>query len=154
MASDLENAIRWIENAPPCILQFYPSNYHKASWWTNQIFDSILEEIKKGNQDAMKLGCQLIIDDPNKIPFGKIIKSNIGRALKAKANLIPENERQKIIKKVFSLIKAGIVPQEVKVYCKLIDKFGIEKYFEETEEINPANQYVQALKDYLLASPH
>jgi len=45
---NLENAIRWIENAPPCILQFYPSNSiaHKASWWTNKIFDNILEEIK------------------------------------------------------------------------------------------------------------
>jgi len=38
-----------------------------------------------------------------------------------------------------------IFPQEVKVYCKLIKTFGIEKYFDEIEQIDPANHYVQVV---------
>lgn len=104
MTKEIDNAINWIEGAGDLILPFYPKEQisHQVIW-ADCIFEKIRSAIKQGNIDAVKLGCQLIIDDP-KIPFGKAIKSSIARALKAQTVLIDVSLRDRIIRKTINKV--------------------------------------------------
>ena len=152
MENEVEIVFLWFESVKPDILQFYPTERidHRAIW-ASTVFRNIIRGIQEENELAIKLGCKLIIDDPFRIPFGKINKSKIGRALKTKASLIKTKDRKLIIKKVIKFLRNGIAPQEVKVYCKLIKKFGVEEFIKEISNIKTENKYVIQLKKYLLS---
>lgn len=149
--NDVEILFMWFEGVKNDIVKFYPNIKmdHKAIW-SSYVLRNLVSGIKEEDDLAIKLGCYFIIDDPFPIPFGKINKSNIGRALKSKALLIKETEKSIIIKKVIEFLEKGIAPQEVKVYCKLIKKLDLEEFVEDISNIKTENKYAIRLKKYLL----
>jgi hypothetical protein len=151
MENDVDILFMWFEGVKDDIVKFFPNITidHKAIW-ANDVLRNLVSGIKEEDDLAIKLACYLILDDPFPIPFGKINKSNIGRALKSKASLIKETDKPLIIKKVIEFLQKGIAPQEVKVYCKLIKKFDLEEFVEDISNIKTENKYAIRLKKYLL----
>lgn len=52
----------------------------------------IAQAIKQGDRSAVVLGYSLLMEDPH-LPFGKILKSNLARALKHHIELLTEHEK-------------------------------------------------------------
>lgn len=85
--------------------------------------DNIARHIKNGDREAARIGCQIIVRDPH-LPFGKLIKSGIARALKQRIELMSPVERADLVHKTTELLSLQFCPRETEDYCKLIKKFG------------------------------
>jgi hypothetical protein len=67
-------------------------------------------------------------NDPTWLPFGKLIKSNLARALKKVAPQITMTNRSKIITATVKLLQANHAPRELEDYAKLVKKFPSAEY--------------------------
>jgi hypothetical protein len=76
---------------------FFPKNEHEnPAVWLSQTFEQVRQAILAGDAAAVSLACELIEKDPM-LPFGKLIKSNMARALKKKVGLLVASERTQIL---------------------------------------------------------
>jgi len=125
-AEEIESLLEWINNHKNELEQYIPEGKieHEALWGSS-VIHKMTVDIKKGNEKAVKLACELIKDD-EKYPFGKILKSNIARALKHQVKLINPQEKQLIINTTKKLLTMRYSPRETEDYCKLVAKFKDE----------------------------
>ena len=87
-----------------------------------QVIDAITEAIKSGDQYAIDLGCEFVLE-LRKLPFGKILKSNILVALKQKTSCIGSTYKQQISSAAVELLSWQYPPREVREFCKLVQRF-------------------------------
>ena len=87
-----------------------------------QVIEAIIKAIKHGDLNAIELGCEFI-QETGKVPFGKILKSNILTALKQQTNYITQNYRQQLATTAVSLLSWEYPPREVRELCKLVQRF-------------------------------
>ena len=87
-----------------------------------QVIDAIIKAIKLGDLNAIELGCEFI-QETEKVPFGKILKSNILTALKQQTKYIAQNYRLKLATTAVNLLSWEYPPREVRELCKLVQRF-------------------------------
>lgn len=84
---------------------------------------NVVQAMKAGCLEAISIGIALILHDPH-LPFGKLIKSAIARALRQRRELLLEAEIAKLAGKTAELLNLPFCPRELEDYCHLIKQCG------------------------------
>ena len=116
----------------------------------SSIFDTLRTAIKNRDPVAVNLGCTLIVADP-RLPFGKLIKSGISRALRQRVDMVSVDNRLAIVQKTLELLGLPFAPREVEDYCKLVRAFDSEEWHHLLKDVNTKNEKAKSLLSYLAA---
>jgi len=123
MEENLNNLISWLEINEIKVSTYLPKNKVNHPVLDKiEIIDNIIKSIKKGDLNAIELGCDLTIY--NKLmPFGKALKCNIFNALKIQEQYINKQFREKLAKLAVKYLNVEYPPRETKELCRLLRKF-------------------------------
>ena len=116
---------------------------HNGRRWVHPVMHKVIEGIEADDPACIRLGIEFIHEDA-KFPFGKILKSNTALALR-RATLSGE-QKDRIRRRVFGLLRAGHIPHEYREYAKLVRKIGFDA--SEVPEVYAANPYAVRLRSY------
>lgn len=108
----------------------------------------VAQAIRAGDRSALILGYLVVMADPH-LPFGKIIKSNLARALKHHVELLTEEEKLTLADKTSRLLSLPFCPREVEDYCRLVKKMGRSIADRVVARSRPNNRKAQSLLAYL-----
>lgn len=108
--------------------------------------------IKRGERSAVDIGYRLIMQDPS-MPFGKLSKSTIARALKQRRELLTEHEKDALAGKTAKLLSLPFCPREVEDYCRLVKKLGTAQATVAANSATPLNDKARSLVAYLRDAP-
>lgn len=108
----------------------------------------VAQAIKQGDRSAVAIGYSLLMEDPH-LPFGKILKSNVARALKHHIELLNEHEKLGLAGKTAELLSLPFCPREAEDYCRLVKKMGRAVVSEAVIRSRPINEKAQSLLGYL-----
>jgi len=108
----------------------------------------IARAIREGDRSAIILGYRVVMADPH-LPFGKILKSNLARALKHHIELLTEDEKLELAGKTARLLSLPFCPREVEDYCRLVKKMGQSMADRVVAMSRPDNRKAQSLVAYL-----
>jgi hypothetical protein len=114
----------------------------------NAAVSKVAQAIKHGDRSAVAIGYSLLMEDPH-LPFGKILKSNIARALKHHIELLNEHEKLGLAGKTAELLSLQFCPREVEDYCRLVKKMGRAVVSEAVIRSRPINEKARSLLGYL-----
>ena len=113
---------------------------HDRRRWIYPVMDKVIEGIEQGDRACIEIGVEFIEED-ERFPFGRIIKSNTARALR-RAVLTPQ-QVERIRKRVVQMLIAEHIPREYREYAKLLRKVGLGDWWSLIEEqANRDNPYV------------
>jgi hypothetical protein len=115
--------------------------------WVYPVMEKVIHGIAEGDSACVRLGVEFIEEDA-KFPFGKTLKSNTARALR-RASLSDE-EKQRVRRRVFGLLRAGHIPREFREYAKLVRKIGFDA--SEVPEVDESNRYAARFRSYFEAA--
>ncbi len=116
----------WLARYPSLSLKFVTKakNRHPSLWYS-EVMSILEDEIRLRSDDAIRLGCLFIADDP-KTPFGKIHKRKILKLLKSHVDVIPGELRDRIRIIPDKFEDKPYKPQEYGDLIKLIEAFDID----------------------------
>lgn len=114
--------------------------------WIYPVMDEVIEGIKAGDPACARIGVEFIEEDA-KFPFGRILKSGTARALRRAT--LSDDEKQRIRRKVFDLLRRGIIPREFRDFAKLVRKIGFD--VSEVPKVPESNRYAVQFRAYFLA---
>jgi hypothetical protein len=110
-----------------------PSEHSKGDKrWVYPVMDRVIEGIRDGDLACAEIGVEFIEEDQS-FPFGRMLKSNTGRALRRVS--LTEEQKERIRKRIVLMLNAGYLPREFREYAKLGRKIGLGRWM---KEINPA----------------
>jgi len=133
----------------PRLRRFLPADGHEnPAIWVGQTFGLVKSAVASGDTQAISLACELIEQDP-KLPFGKLVKSDLARALKKQVSRVIASERRQVIAATAKLLNQDYAPRELEDYCKLIKKFPREEITLALADISPKNAKSVQLLSYL-----
>lgn len=92
------------------------------------------------------------MEDPH-LPFGKLIKSNLARALKQQLDLLMEDKKPALAGKTATLLSLPYCPREVEDYCRLVKKMGDRFADTAVAMSRPVNEKAHSLVAYLGMPP-
>jgi hypothetical protein len=115
--------------------------------WVYPVMEKVIAGIEADDSACVRLGIEFIEEDA-KFTFGKILKSNTARALR-RASLSDE-QRERIRRRVFGMLRAGHVPHEFREYAKLLKKIGFAAA--ELGEVPGTSPRVSRFRSYLQAA--
>jgi hypothetical protein len=92
-----------------------------AQRWVYPVMTKVIEGIEAGDPACVRIGIELIEEDA-KMPFGRILKSNTARALRRTS--LSDEQRGRIRRRVFAMLRAGKVGHEFREYAKLVRSIG------------------------------
>jgi hypothetical protein len=93
--------------------------------WIYPVMDSVIEGIEAGDLGCAELGIEFIQTNDS-FAFGKIIKSNVARALRRAT--LTEAQKERIRRRVIEMLEAGYLPREYVQYAKLGRKLGLREF--------------------------
>lgn len=102
--------------------------------WIYPVMDEVILGIEATDPACMALGIDLLESDAL-MPFGMTLKANTARALRRSELTEPQKER--IRRRVVSMLVAGIIPHEFREYIKLLKRVGFATYREQIEAETP-----------------
>jgi hypothetical protein len=108
----------------------------------------LTQAIRQRDRSAVILGYRLLMEDPH-LPFGKILKSNLARALKRHIELLTEQEKLGLAGKTAALLSLPFCPREVEDYCRLVRKMGKPMADHVIALVRPMNEKARSLLAYL-----
>jgi hypothetical protein len=111
--------------------------------WVYPVMNKVIEGIEAGDPACVRLGIEFIEEDA-KFPFGKILKSNTARALRRAS--LSEEQKERIRRRVFGMLRSANVPREFREYAKLVRKIGFD--LGELGDVPEENQYVAKFRSY------
>jgi hypothetical protein len=91
--------------------------------WVYPVMDKVIKGIEAGDAACVVIGIEFIEEDA-KFPFGRIVKSNTARALRRAS--LTDDQKFRIRRRVFSMLREGNVPHEYKEYAKLVGRIGFD----------------------------
>ncbi len=128
---------------------YFPQNgYENPAVWLSQTFDKVRKAIVSGDTAAVSIACELIEKDPM-LPFGKLIKSGLARALKKRNALLVASERSQILRATIKLLNQEYAPRELEDYCKLAKKLKGPEFHAALARAAPRNPKAERLLFYL-----
>ncbi len=111
--------------------------------WVYPVMEKVIEGIEQHDPACIRLGIEFMEED-GRFPFGRLLKSNTARALR-RAPLSDEH-RQRIRRRVFSMLREGKVPHEFREYAKLVRKIGFD--IAEMGKVPGTSQRVSRFRSY------
>jgi len=111
--------------------------------WVYPVMDQVIAGIEAGDAACVRLGIEFVEEDA-RFPFGKVLKSNTARALRRAS--LTEEQKRRIRRRVFGLLRTGHVPREYREYAKLVRKIGFDA--SEIPQVNAANPHVLRFQTY------
>ena len=149
MNTELGNLLGWIEQHRWRLTPYLEeiAIEHRATWGA-MVMDNVAKAIKTGDPVAIDLGCEVISDD-QKYPFGKLIKSNMARALKGKVEYLNDQQRMEILNVVRKLLNMEFTPRETEDYCKLVSKFPTKELKRSIQDLSPCSESAERWIEYL-----
>lgn len=93
--------------------------------WIYPVMDLVIEGIEAGDLGCAELGIEFIQTNES-FDFGKIIKSNVARALRR--TTLTEAQRERIRRRVVEMLETGYLPREFRQYAKLARKIGLREF--------------------------
>jgi len=150
MEEDLSNLVRWLEERELRVSSYVPDKrINHPVLKETEIIDGIISALKKGDMNAIELGCELVIEN-KRIPFGKILKVKILSSLKSQVRFVSPAYKESLSNLAIELLSIDYPPREVKELCKLIKKFEpnytdniLNKVTSDTNEAKRWLQYLQ-----------
>jgi len=137
-----------LELLGPRLRAYLPSDGHgNPAVRLGQTFEIVRTAVKAGDTVAISLACELIEKDP-KLPFGKLIKSDLSRALRQQVKLLVASERAQVLGATAKLLGQEYAPRELEDYCKLARKMPYAERLAAVAEVRTRN----AKAEQLLAS--
>jgi hypothetical protein len=131
---------------------YFPQDGHEnPAVWLSQTFDQVRRAIVVGDTEAVSLACDLIEKDPM-LPFGKLIKSDLARALKKQVGLLVASERAQVLGATIKLLNQEYAPRELEDYCKLAKKLPGPEFLAALSRVAPRNPKAERLLAYLAQS--
>ena len=127
---------------------FPPEGHENPAVWLSQTFAVVRAAIAKGDPVAVSLACSLIEQDPM-LPFGKLIKSDLARALKKQVAMLVASERAQVLNAVAKLLNQEYAPRELEDYCKLAKKLPVAEYRAAVADVTTKNAKAKQLLAYL-----
>ena len=118
-------------------------NTEKGRRWIYPAMERVIDGIAAGDPACIRLGIEFIEEDA-KFTFGKILKASTARALRRTS--LTEEQKDRIRRRVFAMLQAGIIPHEYREYAKLIRKIGFQ--LSQVPEVDPANFYASRFRRY------
>ena len=115
--------------------------------WVYPVMHKVIEGIESGDPACVRLGIEFIEED-EKFPFGKILKSNTARALRRAP--LSDEQRERIRRRVLGMLRAGHVPHEFREYARLVKTIGFEAV--QLGEVPGTSERVSRFRSYLLAA--
>jgi len=106
--------------------------------WVGDVFDGLRAAVAVGNAPAISLACDFIEKDI-RLPFGKLIKSNLARALRKQHGRLTETERRQVLGVTGWLLNLPYAPRELEDYCKLVKKFPADEIARILQTATPQN---------------
>lgn len=129
---------------------YFPQDGHdNPAVWVSQTFDQVRKAISAGDTVAVSLACELIEKDPM-LPFGKLIKSGLARALKKQIGLLIASERAQILGVTVKLLNQEFAPRELEDYCKLANKLPNSELIAALSSAVPKNPKAERLLAHLV----
>lgn len=117
--------------------------------WIYPVMDKVIKCIDQGDAACKLVGIEFIEED-QKFPFGKTLKSNTARDLRRAT--LSEHDKERIRKRVVHMLVEGHVPHEYREYARLLRKIGIAEYRETIQSCaGTESPYVLKFVRYLLA---
>jgi hypothetical protein len=115
--------------------------------WVYPVMEKVIAGIEAGDRACVRLGIEFIEEDA-KFTFGKILKSNTARALRRVS--LSDAQRERIRRRVFSMLRAGHVPHEFREYAKLVKRIGFQAA--ELDDVPGTSPRVSRFRSYLAAA--
>ncbi|HEX5241636.1 MAG TPA: hypothetical protein VFW23_00130 [Tepidisphaeraceae bacterium] len=115
----------------------------KGRHWIYPVMNRVIDGIAAGDPACIRLGIEFIEEDA-KFTFGKRLKASTARALRRTS--LSEEKKDRIRRRVFAMLQAGIIPHEYREYAKLIRKIGFQ--LSEVPNVDPANFYASRFRHY------
>jgi hypothetical protein len=117
--------------------------------WVSQLFERVRSAIGAGDKVAVSIACDLMDQDPQ-LPFGKLVKSDLSRALRKHPEFLLEAERRQVVNATVKLLALEFAPRELEDYAKLVAKLPRSEYIALVERCQTRNEKAAHLKEYLL----
>ena len=106
--------------------------------WVYPVMDEVIRGIKEEDRACIELGVQFIVSGPPQ-PFGKLLHSNVARALR-RAKLAPD-QVERLRARILRMLSRSEVPREYSDYAKLLRRIGVGQDWARTralvDETNP-----------------
>jgi hypothetical protein len=100
--------------------------------WIYPVMDRVIEGIEAGDSGCTELGVEFIQTNDS-FPFGRIIKSNVARALRR--TTLTETQKERIRRRVIEMLEAGYLPREFRQYAKLARKLGLREFLPRIKQV-------------------
>ena len=111
--------------------------------WVYPVMLEVIEGIKADDPACVRIGLEFIEEDA-RFPFGKMLKSNTARALRRAT--LSEDQKRRVRRRVFGMLRAGQVPREYREYAKLVKEIGFDP--DEVPDVDSCNAYVMRFRTY------
>ena len=140
-----DHARRFHVRAP---VQLRPREHKEGETrWVYPLMEQVIAGIEAGDPACAELGVEFIEED-QKFPFGRILKSKTARALRRAQLSAAQVER--VRSRVLSMLIAGNVPREFREYAKLLRRVGVGPAWDSArEQLDQSNPYVVRFYRYL-----
>jgi hypothetical protein len=100
--------------------------------WIYPVMDRVVEGLEAGDLGCAELGIEFI-ETNDSFAFGRIIKSNVARALRR--TTITEAQKERIRRRVIEMLEAGYLPREFRQYAKLARKLGLREFLPRIKQL-------------------
>jgi hypothetical protein len=114
--------------------------------WVYPVMQKVIDGIKAGDPACVRLGIEFIEEDGH-LPFGRTLKSNAARALR-RATLSDE-QKERIRRRVFAMLRAGHVPREFGDYAKLVRHIGFDR--REVPDVDSSKPHAVRHRSYFIS---
>lgn len=102
------------------------------SQWIYPVMDCVIEGIEAGDLGCAEVGIEFIQTNDS-FAFGKILKSNVARALRR--TTLTEEQKERIRRRVIEMLEAGYLPREFRQYAKLARKLGLREFLPRIKQL-------------------
>lgn len=114
--------------------------------WIYPVMDRVVDCIEKGDLACADIGVEFI-EESGSFAFGRILKSNVARALRRAS--LTEAQKERIRRRVVAMLCAGYLPREFRQYAKLARKIGLGNWLTQIErEANLEEPWVRRYYEY------
>jgi hypothetical protein len=134
----------------PMTTDLTPRTYSKGDDnWVYPVMEKVIAGIASGDPACAEIGIDFISENGS-FPFGMVLKTYTARALR-RANLT-ESQRERIRRRIVSMLVEGYVPKEYREYAKLLRKVGLGSLRAELGRADKANPQVAKYLKYFTES--
>lgn len=85
--------------------------------------DSLAAHVRQGDRRAIEDACKLLAADP-RMPFGKLIKSDLSRALRRVASELLATDVDRVVRASAHVLSLEYCPRETEDYINLVRALG------------------------------